>query len=302
MSSTIEFQKVCEFCGATFTARKSSTRYCSKRCAEHAYKQRKREEHVACTQKAIDRSIAKEESNINVLDYLSPTQCAKLLGVSRATIYNYLANGSIPCIQFKGRTRINRAVLDDMFKSSSPYIKKEVKPAEPITEFYTSKEVMEKFGIGNAWLYKMTSKHNIPKTTSRGKTLWSKKHIDRVFGKPVGDEVNKEEWYTVEEVCAKFGMKKDALYRMVSELKITKQKVRNVVYYFRREIDAAMGINPELAAEYYSMPEAMGAYGMTRDQISYYVRTYNVPRIYRDSRVYIERKSLDKVLGSPKIE
>ena len=299
MSSTIEFQKICEFCGASFTARKSSTRYCSKRCAEHAYKKRKRDEHVASTQNAID---IRTKGNKENLLFLTPFQCAKLMGVSTRTLYRYLEKGSIPCIQFPGRTLISRAVLNELFVSSSPYIKKEVKPAEPITEFYTSKEVMEKFGIGNAWLYKMASKHNIPKTTSRGKTLWSKKHIYRVFGKPVEDEVKKEEWYTVDEVCAKFGMKKDALYRMVSELKITKQKARNVVYYFRREIDAAMGINPELAAEYYSMPEAMGAYSMTRDQISYYVRTNNVPRIYRDSRVYIERKTLDKLLGSPKIE
>lgn len=300
MSSTIEFQKVCEFCGASFTARKSSTRYCSKRCAEHAYKQRKREEHVASTQKAISESSTNVE--IPLRDFLSPTQCAKLLGICRRAVYYYLESNHIPCIQFKGRTRIRRADIEALFDNASEYVMRKKQEVKPITEFYTSKEVMEKFGIGNAWLYKMASKHNIPKTTSRGKTLWSKKHIDRVFGKPVKDEVNKEEWYTVDEVCAKFGMKKDALYRMVSELKITKQKIRNVVHYFRREIDAVMGINPELAAEYYSMPEAMGAYGMTRDQISYYVRTYNVPRIYRDSRVYIERKSLDKVLGSPKIE
>lgn len=62
-----------------------------------------------------------------------------------------------------------------------------------------------------------------------------------------------------------------------------------------------MGVNPELASEYYSIQEAMGAYGMTRDQISYYVRTYKVPRIYHDNRVYIERAGLDKVLGIPKI-
>ena len=233
--------------------------------------------------------------------FLSPCQCARLIGVSTRTLYRYLERGSIPCVQFSGKTFISRAVLDEMFKSSSPYIKREAKANEPITEFYTSKEVLEKFGIGNSWLYKMAVKHNIPKTVFRGKTLWSKKHIDRIFGKQAVEEVNKEDWYTVDEVCIKFGMKKEALYRLVSELKITKQKVRNMVYYFRQEIDASMGINPELTSEYYSIQEAMGAYGMTRDQISYYVRTYKVPRIYRDNRVYIERASLDKILGIPKI-
>lgn len=168
MSSTIEFQKVCEFCGASFTARKSSTRYCSKRCAKHAYKQRKREEHVASTQKTLDAKASESEEK---LLFLSPCQCARLIGVSTRTLYRYLERGSIPCVQFSGKTFISRAVLDEMFKSSSPYIKREAKANEPITEFYTSKEVLEKFGIGNSWLYKMAVKHNIPKTVFRGKTL-----------------------------------------------------------------------------------------------------------------------------------
>ena len=132
MSSTIEFQKVCEFCGASFTARKSSTRYCSKRCAEYAYKQRKREEHVASTQKTLDAKASEDEEK---LLFLSPCQCARLIGVSTRTLYRYLERGSIPCVQFSGKTFISRAVLDEMFKSSSPYIKRETKTCEPITEF-----------------------------------------------------------------------------------------------------------------------------------------------------------------------
>lgn len=300
MRSTIEFEKICEHCGASFIARKNSTRYCSKRCAEHAYKQRKREEHVASTQKAINDSSSMIE--IPQRDYLSPTECANLLGLCRRTVYYYLSNNIIPCFQFKRRTRIRRADIETLFDNATDYVKREKKESEPISEFYTSKEVLEKFGIGNSWLYKVAAKYNIPKTVSRGKTLWSKKHIDRILGKQAVEEINKDEWYTVDEVCSKFGMKKEALYRLVSELKITKQKVRNIVYYFRQEVDAAMGVNPELASEYYSIQEAMGAYGMTRDQISYYVRTYKVSRIYRDNRVYIERVGLDKVLGIPKIE
>lgn len=99
MSSTIEFQKICEFCGASFTARKSSTRYCSKRCAEHAYKKRKRDEHVASTQNAID---IRTKGNKENLLFLTPFQCAKLMGVSTRTLYRYLEKGSIPtALSFK---------------------------------------------------------------------------------------------------------------------------------------------------------------------------------------------------------
>ena len=52
MSSTIEISKICGWCGKEFIARKCSTKYCCKRCSEHAYKAEKRKEHVArCNEK-----------------------------------------------------------------------------------------------------------------------------------------------------------------------------------------------------------------------------------------------------------
>lgn len=43
-TSNIRIKKICVWCGNEFEAQKSTTQYCSKRCAEHAYKDRKRQE------------------------------------------------------------------------------------------------------------------------------------------------------------------------------------------------------------------------------------------------------------------
>lgn len=98
MSSTIEITKTCEWCGNKFIARKCTTRYCSKRCAEHAYKDAKRKEHVA-----KEQTKASQPKNVEESPFMTPNQCALLLGVSRRSIYNYLASNSIPCFQFRGR-------------------------------------------------------------------------------------------------------------------------------------------------------------------------------------------------------
>ena len=74
MSSTIEITKSCEWCGSTFITRKS-TRYCSKQCAEHACKDAKRKEHVA-----KEQSKANSPKTIESSPFISPTQCAQLLG------------------------------------------------------------------------------------------------------------------------------------------------------------------------------------------------------------------------------
>lgn len=59
------------------------------------------------------------------------------------------------------------------------------KDRETITEFYTTKEVLEIFSISNSWLFKVAKQQNIPKVTQHGKTYWSKKHCDMIFGKRI---------------------------------------------------------------------------------------------------------------------
>lgn len=140
MSSTIEITKTCEWCGNKFIARKCTTRYCSKRCAKHAYKDAKRKEHVEREQ---DKASSPQMSDDKRL-FITPTQCARLLGVCRASIYNYLAPNSIPCFQFKGKTLIRRECLNDLFNGYHLYQFRQTKEKQPITEFYTTKEVLEK--------------------------------------------------------------------------------------------------------------------------------------------------------------
>ena len=224
-----------------------------------------------------------------------------MMGISRATLYRYLEAGKIPCIQFNGKTLISLASIDKMFENPPEYIKREKKVAEPIEEFYTTTEILEKFGISNSWLFKMAKERNIPKTVVRGKTFWSRKHIDNALAGKQPTEMVAEEWYSVEEVCAKFNMSKEAVYRFVSERKIGKRKDKCKVFYSRRQFDKAMGIESDLEPEYYTMPEAMARYNMTRDQISHYVRTHDIPRSYEGRYVRIDRKALDALFAPPKI-
>ena len=138
MSSTIEITKTCEWCGSTFTARKCTTRYCCKRCAEHAYKDAKRKEHVEREQAKASSPQISDDKRL----FITPAQCARLLGVCRASIYNYLAANSISCFQFKGKTLISRKSLNALFDGSHLYQLRPSKEKQPITEFYTTKKCL----------------------------------------------------------------------------------------------------------------------------------------------------------------
>lgn len=295
MSSTIEITKTCQWCGATFIARKCTTRFCCKRCSELAYKQHRRTRHVATQQE-----IASSANNLSELQFLSPSQCATLLGVSRRTIYRYLASNKIRCCQFAGCTRIKREDVDSSFNSGGYQIRQS-RIVNPIEEYYTTREILDKFGISNSWLFKMAKIQKIPKKSIRGKTYWSKRHIDNVLVKQLQDLKDRNEWYSVEEACAKFNMSKEAVYRFVSARQIGKSKEKSKVYYSRREFDREMKVETGLEPEFYTMPEAMTRFNMTRDQISHYVRTHNIPRTYECRYVRINRKALDSLFATLEI-
>lgn len=294
MSSTIEITKTCEWCGSAFIARKCTTRYCSKRCAEHAYKDAKRKEHVAKEQSKTNAPKVIESS-----PFLSPAQCARLLGVSRRSIYNYLAANSIPCFQFKGKTLISRESLNALFDGSHIYQLRPAKEKEPITEFYTTKEVLEKFGISNSWLFKAAKENNFPKITQRGKTLWSKPHIDRFFAKSAPKE-DISEWYTVAEIQERYGMTLSAIYSLVSKERIPKKKVGCEARYSKWHFDKAKGVAVD-EPDTYTMQEAMAKYSMTRDQLYHYIKTYGISKVKVGRIIKISKQELDNLFAPPTI-
>ncbi|WP_303208443.1 helix-turn-helix domain-containing protein [Bacteroides oleiciplenus] len=302
MSSNIDIQKKCKWCGEIFTAHKMSTAYCSHKCANLAYKERVRKERISAYQKELSFKEYNEPlKDLEQREFFTPTAAAKLLGISRATIYRYLADETIKAVQFKGKTLIRRKDIDMLFESSATYNKRLPQEKVPITEFYTTAEVKEKYNVVDSWIFVVAKKHNIPRTFNRGKTYWSKKHIDNYFGKKAADpEIT--EWYSVQETQDKFGMSLAAIYTLASKNAIPKKKEGIMVSYSKKHFDIAKGIAQPDEPQYYTVAEAMAKFNLTRDQLYHYAKYHNIPRVKVGKYVKISRPELDKLFEAPKIE
>ena len=302
MSSNIDIQKKCKWCGEVFTAHKMSTVYCSHKCANLAYKERVRKERISAYQKELSFKEYNEPlKDLEQREFFTPTAAAKLLGISRATIYRYLADETIKAVQFKGKTLIRRKDIDMLFESSATYNKRLPQEKVPITEFYTTAEVKEKYNVVDSWIFVVAKKHNIPRTFNRGKTYWSKKHIDNYFGKKAADpEIT--EWYSVQEIQDTFGMSLAAIYTLASKNAIPKKKEGIMVSYSKKHFDIAKGIAQPDEPQYYTVAEAMAKFNLTRDQLYHYAKYHNIPRVKVGKYVKISRSELDKLFEAPKIE
>ena len=101
----MEIQKRCKYCGRTFIAHKMTTIYCSPSCNNNDYKR-------AIRQKQIEEFMEEEKKKtpkVKILgdkEFLTPTEGATLLGLSRATFYRYMSNGTIKAVQLRGKTII----------------------------------------------------------------------------------------------------------------------------------------------------------------------------------------------------
>ena len=299
MASNIDIQKKCEWCGKLFIAHKTSTRCCSHRCANLAYKERTRQKRVSEFQTMVNQQIEKEDCIDK--DFFTPSEAAKYIGISRATFYRYLETNLIKSVQLKRKTIIRKRDIEALFDNASPYEKHLPRSKQSITDFYTTAEIKEKFGVKESWIYEIAKEHNIPRTFNRGRTYWSKKHIDSYFAKKAPD-ASITEWYSVAELQEKFGMTLSAIYTFVYKNVIPKRKEGKMVYYSKKHFDIAKGIATPEEPQYYTIPEAMEKYNLTRDQLYHYVKYHNITRIKVGKYTKILRSELDKFFEPPKIE
>ena len=79
MSSNIRIERICEWCGKQFTAQTTVTRFCSKRCSEHAYKERLRQQKIQLA-KAVP---SPKNSELKEKDYLTVAEAGQILGMTR---------------------------------------------------------------------------------------------------------------------------------------------------------------------------------------------------------------------------
>lgn len=302
MSSNIKIERICEWCGNRFMAQTTVTRFCSKRCAEHSYKERMRQKKMALSNQETSQCNPDRKSRDK--DFLTPTETAQYLGVCRTYIYDSINRGKIKVTRIGRKTLISKADIQAMFDFLTP---KETELSESterksksISDFYTRAEIREKFGVKDSWIYKVVAENNVPKTILRGKAYFSKSHIDRLFSaRKENPEIT--EWYSVEDIQSKYGMTLSAIYSLVSKIGIPKRKEGPKIYYSKYHFDVAKGAKSAEDVEFISVADAMEKYSLTRDQLYHYVKTYKITKLRCGKYIKLNTKELAE-LFNPKIE
>ena len=182
MSSKIQLQRVCQHCGKDFTARTTSTRYCSHKCNGAAYKAKQMDYKVEESNKETQRIKTQPIEVLKAKEFLKVRDVATLLNCSVRSVYYQIENGNIKALNLGQKlTRVKRSDLDNLFVQPQN-IQPPPSPIEyNISDCYTINQTINKYGISDKGLYNLIKRHSIPKIKKGRYAYIPKSLIDKLL-------------------------------------------------------------------------------------------------------------------------
>jgi excisionase family DNA binding protein len=180
MSTNIQVQRICQQCGKEFTAKTTTTRYCSHICNSRAYKANVRGLKIELSNTQVLNIKTKPVEELKVKPYLSIMEACTLLGISRRTLYRMLQRREINAGKAGKRTIIRSSDLDRLFEHPQPEYEPEPRHYE-INECYNLTEIQEKYGISERAMQNLIKRCDIPKIKNGRYAYVPKVEIEKYF-------------------------------------------------------------------------------------------------------------------------
>lgn len=288
------YRKICQHCGKEFIAYTSTTAYCSHRCSGLADKLRRRNDRLKSTTQEV-RELQRQA----LLDknFLTLTDAARLMQISRTTLYRIIELNSIPIKRFTDRTvRIAREDLDN---AANKLLEENNTPEKEdiLTNWMTKEQIMKEYGITLSWLYSTTKRLGIQPRTIGCKNFYDKAQIDKIFTRE--DYTNPEKWYTFDQLRKQTGMLTESICDYCKVHKITRERKNGITYVAKRQWDNARGTNID-TDKYITMKEITTAYGLSRNHLYTIFKENGIERVKFGNFVYFNREDVHTLLKNRK--
>ena len=182
MSSNIQVQRICQYCGKDFTARTTVTQYCGDTCSKRAYKERLKVSKIEASNKQTQRIKNQPVEELKAKAFLSIADACKLIGISRRTVYRMIEKGELITGKAGKRTIIRRSDLEQLlFEQPRTVVPQSAKEQLNISDCYNLTEVQDKYGISETALQNLIKRNNIPKIKQGWFAYVPKIEIDKIF-------------------------------------------------------------------------------------------------------------------------
>lgn len=174
-----------------FTARTTVTRFCGDSCAKRAYKQRLKSKKINQSNqqtKIIKEAQVKSSRDISKLEYLNPTDAARLLNCSRVYIYELMDSNKLCFAQLSPKKRLIKRIDIDAYLTSLQSLqgRKVISTSElpfDLNNCFTMGEAQEYYNISEKGLYDIIKRHSIRKQKVGKFVFVEKIELDKILAK-----------------------------------------------------------------------------------------------------------------------
>lgn len=156
----------------------------------------------------------KDSDSSEVLDYYSGEEVMSIYKVKQSWLYTSAKRQGIPMCRIAGKNYYSKRHIDECFGMAVDI--------STITDWMLPEDIETQYGMSRTAIRAYAYRHRIPAKREYGRTYYSKSHLDELRRV---DLVNDADYYTVEQVQDKYGIKKANIHHIVKVNKITKVKV-----------------------------------------------------------------------------
>lgn len=279
----MEIVKKCEWCHKTFIGQMVTARFCSSKCCDQAYRYKRKvqsgkyasvggDTEMSTLPRRVDERKLRREY-LKDKQFLSPTEAAKLLGVSRSTIYNYLGLQILKAKQFRGKTIIRRSDIDKLFDEAPSYKKRGTnhKGKDTLNGYYSLKEMMEKFKISKRTVYRRCEQYDIPTIVVGRRTFWKKADVDTHFIELLV-QYDLKDWYNAQQIEDIYGMKGSTLKKYALRHNVPRIQFQNITYYSKSHFDNLKRLAKVPDGNYYTVQDIVKNSSFSVFQVRYYAK------------------------------
>ncbi len=179
-------------------------------------------------------SVPASEDNLlnegeKILSYISGKEVLSTYKVKHSWLYTTAKRNQIPMCRIAGKNYYSKSHVEECLGLTVD--------TSTITEWLTTDEVFEEFGMKATAIRAYAYRHSIPTKKEYGITYYSKTHLAEL--RQI-DLVEDERYCTVDEVSEKYGLSKANLHHIAKVHGIEKRKVgvRNLL--LRADVERAM--------------------------------------------------------------
>ena len=307
----------CKYCGKEFIPRSGSQKYCCEECQTKAKEARKKRQQDFMN--AVEPVIGLQNQ-----EYLTFAKAAILMGCSRQYVYKLVNEGKLAASRISCRMAFIRKADIEKMLAGNPYHRvlptsrpkkakesvtksakaknsmslsssEDVQQENEVLDYISGEEVMSIYKVKKSWLYASAKRNQVPVCRVAGKNYYSRKHMDKLFGKSVEVEAISE-WLTMKEAEELYGMSAASVRSNAYRHHIPIKREYGQTFYSKSHFEELRRTDLVNDDNYYTAKEAAEKYGMSTANVGIIAKKNSVMTVKVGVKNLIPKADFDRIM------